>query len=106
MTNPREHFAANLDILIQRRGLPISALCRELGINRTQFNRYKSAESWPRPDVLDRICRYFGVNARIYLEPLDQIERRAKVEVTARIDTSFVPAMPAGEFSPVTWAAE
>ena len=51
----------------------ISALCRELGINRTQFNRYLSGESFPRPDVLFRICQYFDVDARIILEPLSNI---------------------------------
>jgi transcriptional regulator with XRE-family HTH domain len=51
----------------------ISALCRDLGINRTQFNRYLSGESFPRPDVLFRICQYFKVDARIILEPLSDI---------------------------------
>lgn len=51
----------------------ISALCRDLGINRTQFNRYLSGESFPRPDVLHRICQYFDVDARIILEPLSHI---------------------------------
>lgn len=49
----------------------IAGLCRDLGINRTQFNRYLSSESFPRPDVLHRICRFFGVDARILLEPVD-----------------------------------
>jgi len=48
----------------------IAELCRDLGINRTQFNRYLQGEAFPRPDVLDQICRYFGVDARILLEPL------------------------------------
>ncbi|WP_439522688.1 helix-turn-helix domain-containing protein [Marivita sp.] len=52
----------------------ISALCRDLGINRTQFNRYLSGESFPRPDVLFRICQYFKVDARIILEPLSDIK--------------------------------
>ncbi|MFZ7090618.1 helix-turn-helix domain-containing protein [Primorskyibacter sp. 2E233] len=51
----------------------ISALCRDLGINRTQFNRYLAGESFPRPDVLHRICTYFGVDARILLEPVENI---------------------------------
>ncbi|WGW02705.1 helix-turn-helix domain-containing protein [Tropicibacter oceani] len=51
----------------------ISALCRDLGINRTQYNRYLAGESFPRPDVLHRICSYFGVDARILLEPVEQI---------------------------------
>lgn len=51
----------------------VSALSRELGINRTQFNRYLSGESFPRPDVLARICEFFKVDARILLEPVDEI---------------------------------
>ena len=50
-----------------------AALCRDLGINRTQFNRYLSGESFPRPDVLYQICAFFDVDARILLEPVDDI---------------------------------
>lgn len=65
-------FGANLRRLAGR--FPsVAGLCRELGINRTQFNRYLSGESFPRPDVLYRICRFFDVDARILLEPVDQI---------------------------------
>lgn len=56
----------------------ISALCRNLGINRTQFNRYLSGESFPRPDVLFRICQHFDVDARIILEPLAEIGSESK----------------------------
>ncbi|MEL7255135.1 MAG: helix-turn-helix transcriptional regulator [Pseudomonadota bacterium] len=51
----------------------VSEVCRELGINRTQFNRYLSGESFPRPDVLHRICVFFDVDARVLLEPLDTV---------------------------------
>ncbi|MCM2562387.1 helix-turn-helix domain-containing protein [Lutimaribacter sp. EGI FJ00015] len=52
----------------------VTALCRTLGVNRTQFNRYLSGESFPRPDILARICAFFDVDARILLIPLDQLE--------------------------------
>lgn len=65
-------LGANLRQLSQR-AASISALCRELGINRTQYNRYLSGESFPRPDVLHRICTYFGVDARILLAPVDEV---------------------------------
>lgn len=68
----RAMFGANLKHLC-REAPSISALCRDLGINRTQFNRYLSGESFPRPDVLHRICTFFDVDARILLEPVDQI---------------------------------
>lgn len=68
----RSMFGSNL------RGLAkaypsISELSRQLGINRTQFNRYLSGESFPRPDVLARICDFFDVDARVLLEPVDRI---------------------------------
>lgn len=65
----RNMFGANLRILSNEYP-SISELTRQLGINRTQFNRYLSGESFPRPDVLDRICKFFGVDARILLEPV------------------------------------
>lgn len=68
----RNMFGANLRQLSA--AYPsISDLSRKLGINRTQFNRYLSGESFPRPDVLSRICAFFNVDARVLLEPVDQI---------------------------------
>ena len=55
----------------------ISELSRQLGINRTQFNRYLSGESFPRPDVLARICDFFDVDARVLLEPVENIAVKA-----------------------------
>jgi transcriptional regulator with XRE-family HTH domain len=81
MTNPadiRTIFGSNLKKLSV--GYPsITYLAQELGINRTQFNRYLSGESFPRPDILDRMCKFFDVDARVLLEPLEEIK---KVEPT------------------------
>ena len=69
----RNMFGANLRSLAT--AYPsISDLSRQLGINRTQFNRYLSGESFPRPDVLARICSFFGVDARVLLEPVDSLK--------------------------------
>lgn len=70
----RAIFGANLRQL-SGQFRSVAGLCRELGINRTQFNRYLSGESFPRPDVLHRICSFFGVDARILLEPVGNIDR-------------------------------
>ncbi|WP_299962188.1 helix-turn-helix transcriptional regulator [uncultured Roseobacter sp.] len=65
-------FGANLRVLSS--DYPsVSALARDLGINRTQYNRYLSGESFPRPDVLARICDFFSVDARVLLESVDDI---------------------------------
>ncbi|MBZ8119225.1 helix-turn-helix domain-containing protein [Roseovarius sp. LXJ103] len=55
----------------------VAGLCRDLGINRTQFNRYLTGESFPRPDVLHRMCTFFGVDARILLEPAETLRPAA-----------------------------
>lgn len=69
----RSVFGANLRKLADQYP-SVAGLCRELGINRTQFNRYLSAESFPRPDVLHRICTFFDVDARILLEPVEGLK--------------------------------
>ena len=71
----RSVFGANLRKLGSS-AASISALCRDLGINRTQFNRYLAGESFARPDVLHRICSFFGVDARILLEPVEEISNK------------------------------
>ncbi|WP_237212472.1 helix-turn-helix domain-containing protein [Ruegeria lacuscaerulensis] len=88
----RRMFGANLRRLA-RQYSSISELCRQLGINRTQFNRYLGGESFPRPDVLDRICRFFEVDARILLRPLDEIER-APTHPAASALTDFLGSGP------------
>ena len=73
----RAVFGQNLRILCQKHS-SISSICRDLGINRTQFNRYLSGESFPLPDVLHKICTFFKTDARILIEPLQQIEARSE----------------------------
>lgn len=63
-------LAKNLQQLC-RRCASISELCREIGVNRTQFNRYLTGSAFPRPDVLFRICHHFGVDANILLHRLE-----------------------------------
>ena len=79
----RSIFGANL-LVLSKDYESITALALELGINRTQFNRYLSGESFPRPDVLSRICDFFKVDARILLEPL----------VTEEPESSFTSLAP------------
>lgn len=68
----RAMFGANLRKLSEEYD-SISDLSRKLGINRTQFNRYLAGESFPRPDVLARVCAFFKVDARVLLEPVEEI---------------------------------
>jgi len=87
----RSVFGANLRQLAEAHP-SISALTRELGINRTQFNRYLLGESFPRADILAKICSYFGMNARIILEPLDHIKDSANPFAAEFLKDFFGPS--------------
>ena len=69
----RAVFGRNLRLLCAGEA-SVSDLCRRIGINRTQFNRYLGGEAFPRPDILQRICQHFGVDARILLEPIERLQ--------------------------------
>ncbi|SFA73552.1 transcriptional regulator, XRE family [Poseidonocella pacifica] len=90
-TELRTIFGENLRRLASRHA-SVAGLCRELGINRTQFNRYLASESFPRPDVLYRICSFFEVDARVLLEPVENIEEAGNDLLTHPQVNDFIGA--------------
>ena len=54
-------FAQNLRILCSY-GRSISDICRRLGLNRQQFERYLTGKTQPSLATLRRICDFFGVD--------------------------------------------
>lgn len=71
-TNPtqvRNVFGDNLRLLLKN-APPVRQICSDIGLHRSQFNRFLNGEAFPKPDTLQRLCTYFGVDARILLEPL------------------------------------
>jgi transcriptional regulator with XRE-family HTH domain len=65
----RENLAANLRRLIERHA-SVSAVCRELGINRTQFERYLQGKAVPNKATARLICNYFKIDENeLYREP-------------------------------------
>lgn len=68
----RDVFGRNLRLLVN--DYPsVSEVSRRLNINRTQLNRYLQGDSFPRPDILHRICEFFDVDARVLLEPIEKL---------------------------------
>lgn len=53
-------FAQNLRFACSTRR-SISQICREIGLNRQQFNRYISGEARPSPHNTGRIAAFFGI---------------------------------------------
>lgn len=57
-------FAANLRLLCDRQG-SISQICRKLGINRQQFNKYLSGKHMPSSGNIRVIANYFGLGPEV-----------------------------------------
>jgi len=82
MTRPRDDSAgkmqqtlsANLRHACSHLG-SIAAVCRALGLNRTQFNRYLNASARPSAHILNRLCDHFGVEADELYAPPEQFAR-------------------------------
>lgn len=86
-------FGQNLRQLTAQRG-SIAGVSADLDISRVQFQRFLKGEAFPKPQVLNRICTYFGVDARILLNPLSN----APLAVPA--SDGLAPELLAG----LTWA--
>lgn len=54
----------------------ISQICREIGINRQQFNRYISGEAKPSAHNLARIAAFFGLGAQDFLLAVPEFQTR------------------------------
>lgn len=60
--SPHRHFAENLRAMCARHG-SIAAVCRALGMNRQQFNKYLSGSTLPNVATLEKICVFFGIES-------------------------------------------
>lgn len=60
MSRLHDLFATNLREACSRR-ISVSEVCREIGLNRQQFNRYIGGQSLPSAHNRLRIARFFGV---------------------------------------------
>lgn len=85
-------FGKNLRLLSSQRQ-SLARVAEDLGISRVQFQRYLRGESFPKPNLLRRICIYFDVDARIMLDPLtDRLMadmRTARHVEKERLDTQM-----------------
>jgi transcriptional regulator with XRE-family HTH domain len=85
------HFASNLRFLCERQS-SISNVCRKIGLNRQQFNKYLSGVHIPSPQNLRLIANYFGLSVNfLFSEP---------EEFKSLIEGNFFFAMEALRKSP------
>ena len=65
----RENLSINLRALCREHG-SVAAICREMGVNRQQFDRYLTMDALPNKATTERICRYFAIEeAELYRDP-------------------------------------
>ncbi|MCZ4292320.1 helix-turn-helix domain-containing protein [Hoeflea alexandrii] len=57
----------------------ISAVCRQIGINRQQFNKYLNGTSRPSATNLRRIAFHFGIRPAEFMLPPDEFEAHPSV---------------------------
>lgn len=88
---PSNHIPENLRLLTSY-GKSVSEICRQSGVNRTQFNRYLNGQSQPTLQSLRRICDFFGVDeTELLLEP-DSFKQIIRIR-PPKLDRSPDPAL-------------
>ncbi len=70
----------------------VAEVCRRLGINRQQFNKYLNGNSMPSRHTLQRICDFFGVEDYELLLPPDEF--RELVALKPRREAGNVVSNP------------
>jgi transcriptional regulator with XRE-family HTH domain len=77
--SPYTDFARNLRSMTEAKG-SIAQTCRDLDMNRQQFNKYLSGVSLPAPATLKKIARYFGVDQRAMFNHAESERRTTNLE--------------------------
>jgi transcriptional regulator with XRE-family HTH domain len=77
--SPYRDFARNLRTMTENNG-SIAQVCRDLGMNRQQFNKYLSGTSLPAPVSLKKIAEYFGVDQRVMFSHADNKPGRSEFD--------------------------
>ena len=81
-----ESFSENLRSLCAEHG-NISKICREIGLNRQQFNRYLNGESLPSAHNLRRIARHFELSEAQLFAPREDFEDNLKNTMVRQQET-------------------
>lgn len=58
----------------------IAEVCRQLGVNRSQFNRYLSGDTFPSLRLMRRICDFFGIEESELLMPHGQFSELIRLK--------------------------
>lgn len=82
----QERFRQNLVFLCGYYS-SVSEVCRRIGINRGQFNKYVNGSVFPGRHNMRRICDFFGVEEHELLMPTDQFRELVRFRPRISIET-------------------
>jgi transcriptional regulator with XRE-family HTH domain len=92
MSSP-QNLAENLRTLCSRHR-SVAEICRQIGINRQQFNKYLGGSSLPSPYTLTRLGRFFGVSeTQLLLPPAAFATSLRERTPEAPMQVLFVPSV-------------
>ena len=74
-------FCANLRLLSDHYK-SIAEVCRRLGVNRSQFNKYLNGRSRPSRHIMKKICDFFGVEEYEVLLPHKEFDELIRLRST------------------------
>ena len=106
----REILARNLRRMCDAEG-NIVRICREIPLNRQQFNKYLSGSTMPHPRTLKKICAYFKISESELLRPqevetpINDLESNSLLnipqfqEICKNVSSSSLPELNAGIYS-------
>jgi transcriptional regulator with XRE-family HTH domain len=82
-----QDLASNLKLLCSYYP-SIAELCRRLGVNRSQFNRYLNGRYKPSPAIMRKLCDFFGVEEYELMLPVAQFARLIQVRPSPVIQSA------------------
>lgn len=86
----QQDFAVNLSLLCGYYR-SVSEVCRRLGVNRTQFNRYLHGDTQPSRQVMRKICDFFGVEQHEIFLPPHQFSQIIQVRPVRSRQSNVLP---------------
>lgn len=81
----KQNLSENLRLLCSYKK-SISNICRELDLNRQQFNKYLSGKTAPSSNNLRKICDYFGVEEHEIVLPVDEFSEMINSRPSAALE--------------------
>lgn len=100
MQSLRAVFASNLAALCARKGGSIAQICREIGIQRAQMDRYLGGQNLPNDATTERLCSYFGIDGLALFQVQETRKNGEDAKLEAELLRRYYSPLVTGENTP------